>query len=247
MTWPATSAWRPRSRAARARTWSRAAPRTTRSTAAPAATACSAAAAVDELSYATRTAPVVVDLATETGGEAGEADGVAGFEEPARRQRRRRPARRRRRRDDRRRRRRRRPARARRRRRAVRRHRRRPAVRPGRRRPPLRRPRQGDDVLHADHPPARGPPRRRPRRRRALRHRRAQHATSAARAPTSSRAAGDRTAWTPAPARTACVARGGGRDRVRCGARARSRPHRPPRHAPELRADRARGPTGDSS
>ena len=34
----------------------------------------------DELSYATRTAPVTVDLARETGGEAGEADGVGGFE-----------------------------------------------------------------------------------------------------------------------------------------------------------------------
>ena len=34
----------------------------------------------DELSYATRTAPVVVDLARETGGEAGEDDGVGGFE-----------------------------------------------------------------------------------------------------------------------------------------------------------------------
>lgn len=35
---------------------------------------------VDELSYATRTAPVVVDLAAGSGGEAGEADAVAGFE-----------------------------------------------------------------------------------------------------------------------------------------------------------------------
>src|SRR5918995_211976 len=34
----------------------------------------------DELSYATRTAPVTVDLARETGGEAGETDGVGGFE-----------------------------------------------------------------------------------------------------------------------------------------------------------------------
>ena len=34
----------------------------------------------DELSYATRTAPVTVDLGRETGGEAGEADGVGGFE-----------------------------------------------------------------------------------------------------------------------------------------------------------------------
>ena len=34
----------------------------------------------DELSYATRTAPVTVDLGSETGGEAGEADGVGGFE-----------------------------------------------------------------------------------------------------------------------------------------------------------------------
>ena len=34
----------------------------------------------DELSYATRTRPVTVDLARETGGEAGEADGVGGFE-----------------------------------------------------------------------------------------------------------------------------------------------------------------------
>lgn len=35
---------------------------------------------IDELSYATRTAPVVADLGAETGGEAGEADGVGGFE-----------------------------------------------------------------------------------------------------------------------------------------------------------------------
>jgi len=34
----------------------------------------------DELSYATRVAPVTADLARETGGEAGEADGVGGFE-----------------------------------------------------------------------------------------------------------------------------------------------------------------------
>jgi Ca2+-binding RTX toxin-like protein len=34
----------------------------------------------DELSYATRAAPVTVDLARETGGEAGEGDGVGGFE-----------------------------------------------------------------------------------------------------------------------------------------------------------------------
>jgi Ca2+-binding RTX toxin-like protein len=34
----------------------------------------------DTLSYATRTAPVVVDLARETGGEAGEEDGVGGFD-----------------------------------------------------------------------------------------------------------------------------------------------------------------------
>jgi len=34
----------------------------------------------DELSYATRTAPVTVDLGRETGGQAGEADGVGGFE-----------------------------------------------------------------------------------------------------------------------------------------------------------------------
>jgi Ca2+-binding RTX toxin-like protein len=34
----------------------------------------------DELSYTTRTRPVSVDLGRETGGEAGEADGVAGFE-----------------------------------------------------------------------------------------------------------------------------------------------------------------------
>ena len=35
---------------------------------------------IDELSYATRTAPVTVDLGRETGGEAGEEDGVGGFE-----------------------------------------------------------------------------------------------------------------------------------------------------------------------
>src|SRR5829696_1287831 len=34
----------------------------------------------DELSYATRTEPVTVDLARETGGGAGETDGVGGFE-----------------------------------------------------------------------------------------------------------------------------------------------------------------------
>ena len=34
----------------------------------------------DELSYATRTAPVTADLGSETGGEAGEDDGVGGFE-----------------------------------------------------------------------------------------------------------------------------------------------------------------------
>ena len=34
----------------------------------------------DELSYATRTAQVTADLATETGGEAGETDGIGGFE-----------------------------------------------------------------------------------------------------------------------------------------------------------------------
>jgi hypothetical protein len=35
---------------------------------------------IDELSYATRTAPVTVDLGRETGGEAGEEDGIGGFE-----------------------------------------------------------------------------------------------------------------------------------------------------------------------
>ena len=174
---------------------------------------------LDELSYATRTAPVVVDLARETGGEAGEDDGVAGFEiliggggDDV-------LSRRRRHGQDRRRRRRRRPARARRRRRALRRHRRRPAVGPGRRRPPLRRPRRrattttrrssaccadrldggrGNDALYDTGGrntylggPGRGRPRGRQRPRphgRRLR------------------------------PRTCVVARGGGRDRVRCGA-----------------------------